>query len=305
MVSAQSKIHDAYNINVNSAKSGGARRQELVSNANGLFNQVNTNFQPQTKQPQSKPKFKPVSPKKKLSSSQAYFESPSSSRTSRPISRPDSPLLRTTPAGICKIQREPYSQSRLASIFTFIIILVPTAIEVLSPHLNHSDFSLAHHRHLPAYSKLLIDMIMLVLVSWLVKFLMEWPWFWFERVKVAQSQWQLTAETWAEEIRLPQQDHEHSMHVTPHNPYHKRLSNLQMARYTAFCLCVAGPFLGAYLMVASRQHFVIERYRQTSESVVFNDFNVVLFLTWGAIRFIRQLTKTVEENTTQRDSEIG
>lgn len=170
----------------------------------------------------------------------------------------------------------------LISYFTFFFIFLPSILAIIVPVLfpNHNiRFDIAN---------LITDILMVILVSWFIRFSIEWPWNWLKEIKSAKKK--LIDYTNSFPIRQNSTEIEQNKQTL--------ISNILLIRKLiklekiALILCFSGGIIGAILMAVVRKHIIIDETRQ---QIVFNNLNIGLFIFWEFFRLILTICEGIQD----------
>lgn len=161
------------------------------------------------------------------------------------------------------------------------IILLPSLAAVFSPYLLPGSTSTAE------LVNLITDSLMIFVVSWFIKFAIEWPWAWLKQIE----------DTKLSLIR----DINNKMSNSFGPPFPedfivkslvsvKRLQNYESLAYFS---CFCGMLLGAVIMSISRNYIIIDESRK----LVFSNFNVALVFFWGSLKLVLSLTARLQKHS--------
>lgn len=160
------------------------------------------------------------------------------------------------------------------NLLTLAIILLPSFLAVLVPVIPNAPAS-------TDVALLITDTLMVVVVTWLVKFLIDWPWKWLQEVRAAKQK----VLNRVNSLLISGGD------VTDHFHTLRRL-----VRYQQWVL--AGSFGGVavsgVMMVVVRNYIIVEDSRR---SIVFSDVNVCIFIVWSSFRLVVMVMEGVRRGS--------
>lgn len=157
-----------------------------------------------------------------------------------------------------------------STYFTMAIVLLPSILAVVTPVFPGSQSDLA---------VLINDTLVIVLITWIIKFTIAWPWNWLKQLND-------TKETILKDIKS--QNTESDPHAV------SLLRRVHKYELVAIGTCIGGILVCSILMILTRNYIIVEESRKT---IVFNDLNVGLFVAWGAFRVMLVVLNKVENQS--------
>ncbi|KAK6463328.1 hypothetical protein DFJ63DRAFT_312646 [Scheffersomyces coipomensis] len=199
------------------------------------------------------------------------------------------------PIGPSSHPKKSKSREITLKYFTLAIILLPSMIAIIVPsntaNENHKTEDLAN---------LIIDCFMIILVSWTIKFTIEWPWNWLKQLK--DTRYKLINHINSKLINQKSQQQDHLIDPDIQLLNDEILCNriellkkiLNYEKLSIF-LALIFSFLGSGLMMWSRNNILIEDSRK---KIVFNNLNIGLFQFWQFFRIIISITENLQHDST-------
>lgn len=161
------------------------------------------------------------------------------------------------------------------------IILLPSLAAVFSPYVFPGSTSTAE------LVNFITDGLMIFVVSWFIKFAVEWPWDWLKQIEETKLYLikDLNSNTSANSLEVSMSEET----ILKSLLYVRKLQNYESLAYLS---CFCGMFLGAVVMVISRNYIIIDESRR---SLVFSNFNVALVFFWGSLKLVLSLTARIQK----------
>ncbi|EGV66051.1 hypothetical protein CANTEDRAFT_133479 [Yamadazyma tenuis ATCC 10573] len=176
-----------------------------------------------------------------------------------------------------------YRPSRTTGYVAVGIAILPTFLAVLVPVFPNSPSS-------NDIAILITDTLIVVLVTWAVWFLGEWPWKWLEQVK--QTKQRLLNRINSQLLIQKSADNRSSNREFEEGVYF--LKKLIGTEKKVLSFCFTGILAGGILMVYTRVFIIVEDSRRT---IVFSNLNVCIYVSWGTFRLAVFLLETTRRNS--------
>ncbi|CUM66694.1 uncharacterized protein PRCAT00004372001 [Priceomyces carsonii] len=175
------------------------------------------------------------------------------------------------------------NQELFLKYFTLIVILLPSIFAVIIPT-SSGDIDIA---------SIATDGLMIVLVSWFIKFTIEWPWSWMRQIRDTRlklinhinSTILNNRSSMASDLQLNQEVLINNILLI------KKLNKLELY---SILLSFLGSLFGSALMLWARNYMIIEESRK---KIVFNNLNICIFMFWGVLRLVLALSEVLQKTT--------
>lgn len=181
------------------------------------------------------------------------------------------------------------NQETLFKYFTYGAILAPSLIAVVIP----SRYWGLQQKDLPS---LPIDIISLVangltviLVSIIIRTVIEWPWEWRSHLMVAKLKICRHITT---SLAQGEKDLEVSVSL---------LRDIISRERHALFACLGSSILGSLLMYGAKTTITVSIHDDLRRSIIFNNGNITLFQCWLVLRFVLAISTGFEENPETTD----
>lgn len=171
--------------------------------------------------------------------------------------------------------------------FTLIVILLPSLAATILPLLFpewSANFDLA---------SLVTDLIMIVSIGLFIKFSIEWPWNWLEQIRTVKKEIIKEVNKHLLGVNSLDETDSHAIEskIMKHLALIKTMKNYEKL---AIVTCIGGVLIGTLLMILARTFIVVERSRK---DLVFNNFNIILFVLWGLFRSMLSIYDNLQEQS--------
>lgn len=157
--------------------------------------------------------------------------------------------------------------------FALIIIVLPSLLAVTIPVFPSSPPS-------ADIAILVTDTLIILVISWIIKYLIEWPWNWLRQIKDSKAKILNFANSTFLIEKSPQALEQKLVLI-------KKLLNYEKV---ALGCCVLGIVAGALLMMYTREHVIVESSRQ---AIVFTNLNIILFVLWGGFKLVSVILESI------------
>lgn len=151
-----------------------------------------------------------------------------------------------------------------ARYFTLVIVILPSILAVFIP--ASPDASAANDVAL-----LVTDGLIVLLITWVIRGLTEWPWNWRKDIK--DTKFAVMNHANSTMLMSPQSSSlDHDL---------KLLRQLMWYEKLALFYCFCGVVVGALLMILARNHIIVVESRR---AIVFSNLNISIYVMWGLFR---------------------
>lgn len=176
----------------------------------------------------------------------------------------------------------------LVKLLPILIIFLPSLLKIFFPEIiKFGHFEIGDQKNNP--STILIDFFSILLICWIVKFLLDWPWKWYTQINEIKQKLYTMLESSidAEDVDKDFQ-----------NRTNQNLTILKIQHTLALIMCVLSPFLSGILLLFSRDYIVvIGNDDGTDKSLIFSDLNIGIFVSCGIIRVVIQISEHIQQST--------
>lgn len=153
-------------------------------------------------------------------------------------------------------------------------------------------------------STIVVDIFSILLICWVVKFLLDWPWKWYLQISDLEMKLQVYQESVDKDL----------MGATKLNkgdaisgiPKHqditqKGVDKLHRQHIQALGLCLLAPLLCGVILVVARRHIIliasVDGGANAGQGPIFSDLNIGIFVSCGLVRVVIQLSEQVQRST--------
>lgn len=171
-----------------------------------------------------------------------------------------------------KIDFDGHNHSKIHYL-TLVVISLPSLMAVIIPVVPNT----------PAGSDvaiLLTDTLVILIISWIIKYLIEWPWIWLSQIREAKTKLFNSINS-----TLLMETRSHQFQTNDHQLTESLVVLKRLIKYEKLAsgVCLASIFIGSALMVVTRTYIIVEPSRK---SIVFSNLNISIFIIWGMLKFI-------------------
>ncbi|CAK9438460.1 uncharacterized protein LODBEIA_P26840 [Lodderomyces beijingensis] len=164
-------------------------------------------------------------------------------------------------------------QETFYKLFTYTVILLPTLTSILFP-INSS--SVPRNEQIGNF---IIDLLTVVLISWVVRFTIEWPYNWMKQL-------QATKTSLLKQLKSENREN------------HDKIIMLVRKIYTfeiiALLCCLLSSIFSSTLLIWTRKYTIIDQKRK---KMVFNNVNIALLQFWSIFRIIITFTDSLQNSS--------
>lgn len=173
----------------------------------------------------------------------------------------------------------------LVKLLPILIIFLPPLLKIFFPKIiKLGHFEIGDNKNDP--SNILIDFFSILLICWIIKFLLDWPWKWYSQINEIKQKLHALLESTQDEDKDFQK-------ITNQN-----LTVLKLQRLCALIMCVGSPFLSGVLLLFARSYIaVIGNDEEHEKSLIFSDLNIGIFVSCGIIRVVIQISEHIQQST--------
>ncbi|KAG7661091.1 uncharacterized protein J8A68_005463 [[Candida] subhashii] len=174
-----------------------------------------------------------------------------------------------------QLLQPPKVQHSMFKLFTFVIIVLPTLSSIIFPLPSTTITSNEQ------VGNLIIDILTVLLISWVVRYAIEWPYKWLEKLKKTKQ------------IVINQLLHEKANN----GDFTRQLLLLRKVHtfeIIALLSSLVTSMFGSLLLIWTREYTIIDKARK---KMVFNNVNIALLQFWSIFRIIRSFSDILENNT--------
>lgn len=166
--------------------------------------------------------------------------------------------------------------------FTVAVVLLPSLAALFMPILfpklaNEVDMA-----------GIFTDTLMIVSIGIMVKFAIEWPWEWLAQIKEVEKE--MIQRVSSSLVNVNQNTANLSSLETQLDTIYKLKQYEKLAWWSG----VLGIGIGTILMFASRSFVMVDT---TRKDLIFNNFNICLFVIWGLFRSIMSIYSVIQEES--------
>lgn len=166
--------------------------------------------------------------------------------------------------------------------FTVAVVLLPSLAAVFMPIVfpklaNEVDIA-----------GIFTDALMIVSIGIMVKFAIEWPWEWLAQIKEVEKE--MIQRVTSSLVNESQNTASLSSLETHLDTIYKLKQYEKLAWWSG----VLGIGIGTILMFASRSFVMVDT---TRKDLIFNNFNICLFVLWGLFRSIMSIYSVIQEES--------
>ncbi|KAI5969147.1 hypothetical protein CANMA_001814 [Candida margitis] len=167
-----------------------------------------------------------------------------------------------------------HSQSHevVYKIFTYIVIILPTLTSIIFP-INTK--SIPQNEQIGNF---IIDLLTVVLISWIVRFTLEWPYNWMKELETTRT-------------KLLQQLTEDDFAIEHTNKVIMMVRKINTFQIMALVCCLVSSLLSSVLLIWTRKYTIIDQKRK---KMVFNNVNIALLQFWSIFRIIITFTDSLQ-----------
>ncbi|KAI5953443.1 hypothetical protein KGF54_002815 [Candida jiufengensis] len=169
-----------------------------------------------------------------------------------------------------------YYQETIFKLFTYIVILLPTLTSILFP-INSNTIPKNEQ-----IGNFIIDLLTVILISWVVRFTMEWPYNWMK--KLQQTKARLFKEL--------------NSNNNLNNENTDKIIMLIRKIYTfeiiALICCLISSILSSTLLIWTRKYTIIDQKRK---KMVFNNVNIALLQFWSIFRIMITFIESLQNSS--------
>lgn len=181
-----------------------------------------------------------------------------------------------------RVQRHYHYMVKLLPI---LIIFLPSLLKIFFPKIiKLGKIEIGDNKNNP--SNILIDFFSILLICWIIKFLLDWPWKWYSQInEIKQKLYTLLEST--------QEGDDDFRKITNQN-----LTILKLQQLCSLLLCIGSPFLSGLLLLFARDYIVvIGNDEENDRSLIFSDLNIGIFVSCGIIRVVIQISEHIQQST--------
>lgn len=167
-----------------------------------------------------------------------------------------------------------HSQSHevVYKIFTYIVIILPTLTSIIFP---------INTKNVPQNEQIgnfVIDLLTVVLISWVVRFTLEWPYNWMKELESTKT-------------KLLQQLNEDDFAIENTDKVVLMVRKINTFQIMALVCCLVSSLLSSVLLIWTRKYTIIDQKRK---KMVFNNVNIALLQFWSIFRIIITFTDSLQ-----------
>lgn len=173
----------------------------------------------------------------------------------------------------------------LVKLLPILIIFLPSLLKIFFPKIiKFGKIEIGDNKNNP--SNILIDFFSILLICWIIKFLLDWPWKWYSQINEIKQKLYTLLESTEESDKDFQK-------ITNQN-----LTVLRIQQFCALIMCVGSPFLSGVLLLFARGYIVvIGNDEENDRSLIFSDLNIGIFVSCGIIRVVIQISEHIQQST--------
>lgn len=180
------------------------------------------------------------------------------------------------------------SQEQKLKYFTFGAIILPSMIGVILPSEYWND-AVKPKSSKADFAHIITNGVTVFLIGWIIKFIIEWPWDWFNQLKAAKIRLIENMNSTVlvdHEFVLPSESKKFK--VVKKILLLKKLIQLERI---ALLTCTLSSFLGSILMYAAKRVIIVNFEDEFRRAIVFNSANILLFQCWLLFRLALTISK--------------
>ena len=167
-----------------------------------------------------------------------------------------------------------HSQSNevVYKIFTYIVIILPTLTSIIFP---------INTKTVPQNEQIgnfVIDLLTVVLISWVVRFTLEWPYKWMKELETTKTE-------------LLQQLNEDDFAIENTDKVVLMVRKINTFQIMALVCCLVSSLLSSVVLIWTRKYTIIDQKRK---KMVFNNVNIALLQFWSIFRIIITFTDSLQ-----------
>lgn len=175
----------------------------------------------------------------------------------------------------------------LVKLLPILIIFLPSLLKIFFPKIiKFGNLEIGDNNNNP--SNILIDFFSILLICWIIKFLLDWPWKWYSQINEIKQKLYTLLES----------------DVNSNKDFAKltnqSLTILKIQQIVSLIMCIGSPFLSGVLLVLARDYIVVignDESSQGKSSLIFSDLNIGIFVSCGIIRVIIQISEHIQQST--------
>ncbi|KAG5421902.1 hypothetical protein I9W82_000995 [Candida metapsilosis] len=165
-----------------------------------------------------------------------------------------------------------HSHDVVYKIFTYIVIILPTLTSVIFPI---STKSVPQNEQIGNF---IIDLLTVVLISWIVRFTLEWPYNWMKELETTKT-------------KLLQQLNQDDFAIQHTDKVVLMVRKINTFQIMALVCCLVSSLLSSVLLIWTRKYTIIDQKRK---KMVFNNVNIALLQFWSIFRIIITFTDSLQ-----------
>lgn len=175
----------------------------------------------------------------------------------------------------------------LVKLLPILIIFLPSLLKIFFPKIiKFGNLEIGDNNNNP--SNILIDFFSILLICWIIKFLLDWPWKWYSQINEIKQKL----------YTLLESDVNSNKDFTKLT--NQSLTILKIQQIVSLIMCIGSPFLSGVLLVLARDYIVVignDESSQGKSSLIFSDLNIGIFVSCGIIRVIIQISEHIQQST--------
>jgi hypothetical protein len=173
----------------------------------------------------------------------------------------------------------------LAKYLPILIIFTPAILTIFFPKvIQIGPFKIGDSENEP--SDIVIGLLSILILCWIVKFLLDWPWKWYIQINDLKLKLKSILESNTDE-QIKKTTHE-------------SLKILNWQHVVSLSLCIMNPFICWLILFISRDHITIGSL--DTKRQILSDLNIGVFVSCGLLRVVIQISEHVQKSTASIES---
>ncbi|KAI5960405.1 uncharacterized protein KGF55_004697 [Candida pseudojiufengensis] len=167
-------------------------------------------------------------------------------------------------------------QETIFKIFTYIIILLPTLTSILFP-INSN--SIPKNEQIGNF---IIDLLTVILISWVVRFTMEWPYNWMKKLQQTKSKLYIELKS------INNLNNENADKII------LLIRKIYTFEIIALICCLISSIFSSFLLIWTRKYTIIDQKRK---KMIFNNVNIALLQFWSIFRIMITFIESLQNSS--------
>ncbi|CAM9020109.1 unnamed protein product [Wickerhamomyces anomalus] len=179
----------------------------------------------------------------------------------------------------------------LVKLLPILIIFLPSLLKIFFPKIiKFGNLEIGDNNNNP--SNILIDFFSILLICWIIKFLLDWPWKWYSQINEIKQKL----------YTLLESDVNSNKDFTKLT--NQSLTILKIQQIVSLIMCIGSPFLSGVLLVLARDYIVVIVIIQISEHIQQSTASIEIKTEKLISDSNHKNSLEIERNNSNRDSNM-